>query len=747
MKVSRCISIYFFLVAGACTVALGQNTGTLRGTVELKSQGTPLHNATVTILQLDRRAQTGDDGGYEFTGVPAGKYDVIAHVHALVDDKRSVQVPAGGAAEANFQLGFAPYREQLTVTASGREELATEAFQAVTAIDALELSTRMAASLGEVLEQEAGVTKRSFGPGTSRPVVRGFDGDRVLVLQDGIRTGTLSSQSGDHGEPVDTASLERLEIVRGPATLLYGSNAIGGVVNTISSHHQVHSHPHSGLRGYMTGNAGSTNALAAGSGGFEFGAGDWLFWGKGGSQRTGDYHTPIGEIENSHTRASQTQAGFGRYGERGFFSLGYTLQDGRYGIPSVVEELTAGAHDDHEDEEEEHEDEHEHGEIDITYRRHSLRFDTGIHGGLGPAFDQFTVSVNYSDWQHRELEGDQIGTRFYNRQLVGRGVLDQHKYGRLSGSLGFWGMHRAFKAIGAEALAPPVDQNAVAFFGLEQIQFERFRIQLGGRVEHNRYSPDELAKRSFTGFSGAAGIHVPLWQGGAAVANYTRSFRAPALEELYNLGPHLGNLTFEIGNPLLRREQSDGIDFSLRHQSGRFRGEFNVFRYGINDFIYLAPTGEVEDGLIEANYAQADARYVGAEARAEMRMHTRLWLLLGFDAVDAQLRQTDVPLPRIPPVRGRIGLDVRSGNFSVRPELVLANRQDQLFPTETRTPGYGLLNLNASYTRATQHTIHVFAVNLFNATDKLYRNHLSFIKDVAPEIGRGVRFTYTLRFF
>jgi iron complex outermembrane receptor protein len=308
-------------------------------------------------------------------------------------------------------------------------------------------------------------------------------------------------------------------------------------------------------------------------------------------------------------------------------------------------------------------------------------------------------------------------------------------------------MHRAFKAIGAEALAPPVDQNAMAVFGLEQIEFERVRIQLGGRLEHNRYSPAGLQERSFTGFSGAAGVHVPLWRGGAAVANYTRAFRAPALEELYNRGPHLGNLTFEVGNPLLKREQSDGIDLSLRHRSERFRGEINLFRYSINDFIYLAPTGHIEDGLLEADYAQADARYMGAEARAEVQMHTNLWLLLGFDAVDAQLRETKTPLPRIPPVRGRVGLDVRAGNLSVRPELVLANHQHQLFPTETQTPGYGVVNLNASYTRATQHAIHVFAVNLFNANDKLYRNHLSFIKDVAPEIGRGIRFTYTLRFF
>jgi iron complex outermembrane receptor protein len=361
--------------------------------------------------------------------------------------------------------------------------------------------------------------------------------------------------------------------------------------------------------------------------------------------------------------------------------------------------------------------------------------------------ESLRTTVNFSDWKHKELEGIEVGTRFSNRQWTFNGLAQQRKVGILSGSFGAWGMQRAFDSIGAEALAPPVDQNAAAVFTMQELGFERFRLQFGGRFEHNGYAAEGLRNRSFTGFSGAAGIHVPLWHGAATVFNYTSSYRAPALEELFNNGPHLGNLAFEIGNPNLRRERGDGYELSFRQSSTVSRVELTVFRNNMHDFVYLAPTGALREGLLEADYAQADARYMGAEARVDIAMRRDLWLNLGFDAVDAQLKATRTPLPRIPPVRGRVGIDWLRGAFNLRPELVLSNRQWQVFPNETPTAGYAVFNLVANYTIATQHVAHMFGVNLFNAGDRLYRNHLSFIKEVAPEIGRGVRVSYTLNWF
>jgi iron complex outermembrane receptor protein len=282
---------------------------------------------------------------------------------------------------------------------------------------------------------------------------------------------------------------------------------------------------------------------------------------------------------------------------------------------------------------------------------------------------------------------------------------------------------------------------------LEEVEFERFKLQFGGRLETNHYDPAGLAARSFTGASGAAGVQVPLWKGGSFVANFNHSYRAPALEELYNHGPHVGNLTFENGDANLRSERSDGVEVSLRSQAARARAHVTAFRYDIGRFVYLAPTGKVREGLREAVYGQADARFAGAESEVDLGLHPNLWVNLGMDFVDAQFKKSNAPLPRIPPLRGRLGFEVRNRGLSIKPEVMMAAAQHQFFQTETRTAGYTVVNIAGLYTVARQHAIHAFSVNVFNAGNRLYRNHLSFIKDLAPEIGRGVRFTYTLRFF
>jgi iron complex outermembrane receptor protein len=216
---------------------------------------------------------------------------------------------------------------------------------------------------------------------------------------------------------------------------------------------------------------------------------------------------------------------------------------------------------------------------------------------------------------------------------------------------------------------------------------------------------------------------------------------------LYNLGPHRGNLAFEIGDPDLVRELGDGLDFGVRHSSKRVHFEASGFYYHIRDFVFLVPTGDVEDGLTVAEYDQATTRYTGTEAKFEAALHPAVWLNLGLDYVNAKLTDDDTPLPRIPPLRGRVGLELRYKGLLLNPEIVMSDRQDRIFPTETPTAGFAVFNLSGSYLYTHGHAAHILSFNLFNAGDTLYRNHLSFIKDFAPEMGRGLRVTYTLRFF
>jgi len=725
------------LLCCAASSAAAQNAGSIQGKVSLAENDALLHNVIITVIQLKRSVSTDESGAYQINQVPTGAYTVLAHMEGFPDATQTVTVTPGSPTTADFQLRFSALREQITITATGSEQTVFESFQSVTTLDNLRLAEESHPSIGEVLDKEPGVAKRSFGPGTSRPVIRGFDGDRVLVLQDGVRTGSLGSQSGDHGEPIDVLSLERLEVVKGPATLLYGSNAIGGVVNAVTGH----DYAHKGVRGYFTTAAGTTNNQGGVSGGVEIGVGNFMFWGNGSGQRTGDYDTPIGTVPNSKTRATSGLGGFGYYGDKAFFSASYGYDNRRYGVPFAAEfeggeEESVGALQDEEEEE----------QIDLAMRRHDLRFNGGFRN-LSSFINAFQLNLSYSDYQHQELEGEEIGTTFDNQSFIYRGVFSQRKQGRLSGSFGFSGFTRDYETIGAESLAPPVDHNSFAVFALEEIDLERVRFQFGGRVERNKYTPIGLPERTFTGFSGAAGIRIGLWTDGAAVANYTRSYRAPALEELYNFGPHIGNLTFEIGDPNLTRERTDGLDLSLRHSSKRLRAEANVYYYNIQDFVFLSPTGEIEDGLIEARYRQADSRFVGTEIGVDIGLRDDFFINLGLDAVDAELKESGTPLPRIPPLRGRVGFDYRYKNFSLRPEAVFVKDQDDIFPTETRTAGYAVFNIISSYVIPRTHYAHIISVNAFNLGDRLYRNHLSFIKDLAPEIGRGVRVSYTVRFF
>ncbi len=729
----RCAVLAAAVSLAAATPAAAQSTGTIQagiihGEVTLAASGLPLHHASVLIPKLGRRALTDDQGRFEFLNVPVGRWDLVAHMHQLSDERKTVAVPAGGRVEVDFRLSLALVREQITVTASAREETNLESFQTVTSLGSFELTAKSGStSLGDLLEDQPGVAKRSSGPGSTRPVVRGFDGDRVLVLEDGVRTGSLSSQSGDHGEPVEATSIERLEVVRGPATLLYGSSALGGVVNAISSHHQLHQYPHTGLRGHLTGVGGTNNGHGGSSGSFEYGARQWLFWGGGGGQRMGDYGSPPGRVRNSENDIRQANFGVGRYSTDASFSLSYGDQAGGYGVPLAPGAEASDA-------------------VDLAYRRRQARFHGSLRN-LGPFLEEFGLKLNYSDWNHRELEGAEVGTQFFNRQFIYRGEFQQRRRGRLWGTFGFWGMRRDYEARGEEALTPPVDQTAAAVFAVEQVELERVRLQFGARLEHNGYDPEGLRRRSFNGLSAGAGAHVTLWRGGAFVANYTHTYRAPALEELYNRGPHAGNLTFEIGDPSLGRERGEGIDLALRQQGKRLRAEASFFYYRLGDFIYFAPTGEEKDRLPVAVVAQGGSRFVGFEARLQAQVYSSVWLNLGLDTVDAELTTRGIPLPRIPPARGRLGLDFRRGGLSLRPELALTSRQDQLAANETRTAGYAVANLTAGYTIARRHSLHVFSANLFNVADRLYRNHLSLIRQFAPEPGRGVRFSYTLHFF
>lgn len=730
LRVNFFLSLMFagFFSLTSVSAQSGAVTGVIKGTVTLQPSQVAARNALITVVKLRRSVLTNDQGAFAFDAVPSGAYQIIAHLDRVPDVVKTVTI-SGDTQMVEFQLSLAPLNEQVVVTATGSVEAAGSSYQPVLAIGALELSQKNTTSIGEALEYQPGIAKRSFGPGSGRPVIRGFDGDRVLVLQDGMRLGGIASQSADEVEPVDVLNLDRLEVVKGPATLLYGSNAIGGVVNGISTNDTYQK----GLSGYVTTFDGTNNRNLGSAAGFKFGVNNFLFFGSGSGQKAGDYQTPHGVVLNSYARMGGATVGAGWFPRKGWLVFSYAYDRRRHGIPVEPDEF------------------------DFEYlkeRRQSFEVRSGFrnHGSFIEGGD---LAVRYNNYRVREFEFEsdenvtELDSLATNKNLNYRANFNHRREGKFSGTFGFSGFTRDFVSIGEEAPAPRTKQNSIAAYALERVDLERLGFQFGARIEQNGYKPEgNFRARNFVGSSGSAGTRVKLWNGVSFVANYQHSFRAPALEELYNNGPHPGIMTFDIGNQDLNAEQGDGIDLSLRHNTKRLRLESGGYFYNIRNFVFTALTGltDADSRLPIIRYEQGTGRFAGLEAVVETQLIPTVWLNGKIDYVRAELTETGKPLPRIPPLRGTIGMDWRYKAFNLRPEVILVNRQARLFDNETETAGYGILNVNGSYTFVTRRVAHIISLNGSNLTNQLYRNHLSFIKAIAPEMGRSVRLSYMMRF-
>jgi iron complex outermembrane receptor protein len=719
-------------VAPGASLAQTLATGTVSGRVVIDATGEPAHGASILIVGARRTASAGEDGRFEVANVPAGRYEVIAQREHFSADRQTVTVAAGQRATLEFRLVLSAVHEEVTVTASAIGAATTfESFNAITTLDSTEIVKRLGAGVADVLQDEPGVAKRTFGPGSSRPIIRGFDGDRVLIMQDGVRTGDLSSQSGDHGVSIDPAGLARLEVVKGPATLLYGSNAIGGVVNAITPQDGFRTTPFTGLLGSVSLDMGSANGQGGVAASVQRGRGPFLLYGSATTRRTGDYDSPDGPVRNSATRLTTGEGGVGWTGRRAFLGVGAGGERNRYGVPFAG--LLEGEED---------------ADVDLAVRRQSLRVDAGARH-IGRFADTLRLTLNVLDYEHDEIEvedGDEtVGTQFSNRVVTVRGEIEQRPTGRLGGRFGFEVYARDYEASGAEALAPATRHRSVAAFAYEELNLGRQRLQFGGRLERNRY--DSATDRTFTGASGAVGVRSALGAGAAIVVNVTGASRAPALEELFNFGPHPGNLAFEIGNADLGLERTAGLDVSLRSRHGRIHGEVNAFVYAISNFVFLDVTDEIEDGLRVSHYEQGDSRFSGFEAAAHVEAVPQASIHVSLSHVRARLTESGEALPRIPPFRGRLGLDVRRGALTISPEVVFSARQAAVSRGETPTDGWATVNAGVSWQRAGSHATHLVAAQVYNLGNTTYRLHTSFLKDLAPEVGRGAKLTYTVRFY
>jgi iron complex outermembrane receptor protein len=731
----------------------GAQANALSGRLVNAVSGDPVQAATVVVEELRREATTDASGAFRFDDVPPGLYHVFVRTEGY--SSRRTEVTVTSAASPPIEVSVDPdlrYHEVVSVSPEPRSQF--EAYQPTSVLVGQELDKQLGMSLGATLESQPGVATRSFGPATARPVIRGLSGDRVTVLQDGARTADLSSQSADHAVTINPASAQRIEVVRGPATLLYGSNAIGGLVNVITD--QIPTTPQQGAVGNVILDVGSAAKEAGGAADIRVGSGTFALTAGGGGRRSGDVETPEGEVVNSQSRSGFANVGLAWTGSTAYVGGSYGYDDTKLGIPVV-----------------------EGGILQSTPRKHSVTLRAGGHDLTG-AFDSFRATLAFRRYKHEELEGDEVGTAFKNNtneiELMG----SHRALGRLKGSIGAWVLDRAFDAAGAEALSPAVDQRAFAGFLYEEVTWPHVTFQFAGRVDHARYEPNGEPDRTFTTGSASAGLLLRPAAANDAITlavSVARAARYPAVEELFYFGPHPGNFTFEIGNPHIDPEHALGVDLALRWRSGRASGEIAYFRNDIKDYLFRSPVAEdafderlsefaarfpdrgigaeeeapagdeeEEEAFPIVEYVSADSVLQGIEAHADFQLMSRLAAEVGFDYVRGSLKSTDEPLPLIPPLRFRGGLRYQYNAFQLGGEATITAKQDRVFSTEEPTDGYQLLKLFAAYSFQSGAVVNTITARLDNVTDALYRNHLSFIKHLVPEMGRNFKLLYSMRF-
>jgi iron complex outermembrane recepter protein len=726
------------------TEAVAQAGAVVSGRLLNSLSGDPIPGAVVLIEELRRETKSGPDGTFMFDNVPPGSYHLSVRTAGYSSRRTEVVAPLA----QRMDIAVDPelhFEEVTSVSADARSQF--EAFQPTAVLAGQELTKELGMSLGATHESQPGVAARSFGPAPARPVIRGLDGDRVLILQDGQRLGDVSSQSGDHGVSINPAAAQRIEIVRGPATLLYGANAIGGLVNVITD--EIPTTPMMGASGNFTFDAGSAATEAAGAGDVHVGNGTYALHVGGGGRHSGDVDTPEGTVPNSQSRNAFGNIGGSWTGTNAYFGGSYGYDNTKYGIPLV-----------------------ESGQIGLTPRRHAITLRGGAQALTG-AIDSYRATLALRRYKHDEIDADVIGTRFRNDTNEAEIMASHRAVGRMKGSAGGWFLDRAFDAQGEEALSPAVEQRGFAAFVYEEVTWPHLTFQFGGRVDHTGYTPFEEADRSFTTGSASAGLLVR-----PAAANdkltialsLARAARSPALEEMFFLGVHPGNFAIEIGNPDLRPEHALGVDVSLRWRTPRASGEVTYFRNDISDYIFRNPLSadefenrlpfyearfpnreidfseeEVEEfQLIE--FVSADSVLQGIEAHSDVQVGGGIAIELGADYVRGTLKRNDDPLPRIPPFRVRLGARYQRNAFQAGGEVIAAAKQERLFGAETPTDGYGLLKLFTSYTFGTDRVANTITFRVDNLTNELYRNHLSLLKELVPEMGRNLKLLYNVRF-
>lgn len=609
----------------------------------------------------------------------------------------------------------------------------------VSVLNGRELSLRRESTLGETLNGIPGVTATQFGPNASRPVIRGLDSERVKIMQNGLGILDASSLSFDHAVGIDPLIIEQIDVVRGPAALLYGGSAMGGVVNAID--HRIPTEKLDGIIGRAETRFGGADSTRNGAAVIDIGNGMFAIHGDIYNRKSSDLDIPgfavsrrksetdgtprenKGKLVNSSAESDGGALGASLTFDNGYVGLSYSVLDSNYGV--VAEEDVR---------------------IDMNSERWELASE---FKDLGSIINRIKFRMAHTDYEHKELEGAEVGTTFTNRGLEGSLELGHSNVGPVQGVLGYQFSNTNFAALGDEAFVPSVNTQNKALYLYEELPLGygelKHKITFGGRLGHttvdSKASPvfGAAQNNSFNPNSFALGGLYNINQNWSLTSNLSHNERAPSYFELYANGAHLATGQFEVGNSSFDKEKSNGIDAQIRWKDANNSLSLGAYYTRFSNFIGLFDTGNIDagSGLPIAQFGAVPAVFKGIEAEGKFNIASNWDLSVRGDYVHAKDTRNNDNLPRISPLRLGAGLLYAKGAFSAKLDVLRAFKQSNTADNELATDGYTNLSAIMAYKLPTKLNIELFA-KANNLLDDEIREHASFLKDIAPAGERSI---------
>ena len=658
----------------------------------------------------------------------------------------------------------------------------TDVLQGTSVLRGEELTRALRPTIGDTLARLPGVSATSFGPSASRPVLRGFQGERIRVLTDGIGSIDVSNTSVDHAVIIDPLLAERIEVLRGPSALLFGSSAVGGVVNVVDKRIPS-SVPEKGYRVDAIATYGSAATERSGEAAGDVALGrHFVVHADGSYTKSDDLHiggyalTPLrrqqviaasllpqnpadepidfaasarirGQLPNTASETWTAGVGVSLITDTGQLGISYSHYDALYGVP-VRYATEVGQ-------------EQEAPRLDVVQNRVDLRAEVQTGGGF---LDRIRLRAGHAQYRHFELEEDgAVGTAFYNNGTEGRLELVQAKHGGWQGASGVQFFNRIFNVVGDEAFLPKNETNQLGLFTLQQFDFGGFKAEGGVRYEHSdlaaRTPRGDLrffaGERHFDAVSGSLGGSYGLSDAIRVGVNLSHTERAPSAEELFANGAHAGTQAYELGDPNFRLEKSNGVELTLHAHGDGYSFDLAGYYNRFSDYISenqtdqpvcaaaAAPSGRDVD-LPCFQSVQADAEYYGVEGEASVTLARIGEYRLNADILGDYVHATVIdrsPIPRIPPMRVLGGLEAQGDRLNARAEVEHVFEQTRIAPFETPTADYTVVNASIGFSPFGKRSRTSLLVNANNIFDVDARRHASFLKDFAPLAGRDIRVT------